>query len=107
VLEFARKGYQDLELFKKYPTSSLTLGLGVIDVKNPAVEQIEVIAARVHQALQVLPPDRLMINPDCGLRHLPAGIARAKLRVMSEASALVRAEILGKSKPKSSEGDQP
>src|SRR5207302_1190882 len=80
VLEFARKGYQDLELFKKYPTQSLTLGLGVIDVKNPAVEQIEVIAARVHQALQVLPPDRLMINPDCGLRHLPADIARAKLR---------------------------
>ncbi len=102
VLEFARKGYQDLELFKKYPTQSLTLGLGVIDVKNPAVEQTEVIAARVHQALQVLPPDRLMINPDCGLRHLPADIARAKLRAMSEASAIVRAEVLGTSRPESS-----
>src|SRR5713101_4987181 len=117
VLEFARKGYQDLELFKKYPTQSLTLGLGVIDVKNPAVEQTEVIAARVHQALQVLPPDRLMINPDCGLRHLPADIARAKLRAMSEASAIVRAEVLGTSRPESfidstqssetSEGDKP
>src|SRR5260221_248859 len=107
VLEFARKGYQDLELFKKYPTHSLTLGLGVIDVKNPAVEQTEVIAARVHQALQVLPPDRLMINPDCGLRHLPADIARAKLRAMSEGSALVRAEVLGTSTPKLLEGAQP
>jgi 5-methyltetrahydropteroyltriglutamate--homocysteine methyltransferase len=97
VLEFARKGYDDLELFKKYPTRSLTLGLGVIDVKNPATEPPELIAARVHQALQVLPPDRLMINPDCGLRHVPADAARAKLRAMSEGAALVRAEVLGTS----------
>ncbi|HEY0582558.1 MAG TPA: methionine synthase, partial [Chloroflexota bacterium] len=102
VLEFARKGYHDLELFKKYPSKSLTLGLGVIDVKNPAAELPELIVSRVHQALQVLPPDRLMINPDCGLRHLPADIARAKLRAMSEGAALVRAEVLGHSHP---EGD--
>jgi 5-methyltetrahydropteroyltriglutamate--homocysteine methyltransferase len=71
--------------------------LGVIDVKNPAAEPTELIVSRVHQALRVLPPERLMINPDCGLRHLPADIARAKLRAMSEGAALVRAEVLGKS----------
>jgi 5-methyltetrahydropteroyltriglutamate--homocysteine methyltransferase len=103
VLEFARKGYDDLELFKKYPTQSLTLGMGVIDVKNPTPETTELIVSRVHQALKVLPPDRLMINPDCGLRHLPADMARAKLRAMSEGAALVRAEVLGTSKPTSSE----
>ena len=97
VLEFARKGYDDLGLFKKYPTPSLTLGLGVIDVKNPTPEPTELIVARVHQALHVLPPDRLMINPDCGLRHVPADMARAKLRAMSEGAALVRAEVLGTS----------
>jgi 5-methyltetrahydropteroyltriglutamate--homocysteine methyltransferase len=97
VLEFARKGYDDLELFKRYPTSSLTLGLGVIDVKNPAPEPAELITARVHQALRVIPADRLMINPDCGLRHVPADSARAKLRAMSEGAALVRAEVLGQS----------
>src|SRR5713226_9725791 len=102
VLEFARKGYQDLELFKKYPTQSLTLGLGVIDVKNPATEPTELIVSRVHQALEVLPPDRLMINPDCGLRHLPADVARAKLRAMSEGAAIVRADVLGTPKSKTS-----
>ena len=101
VLEFARKGYHDLELFKKYPTQSLTLGLGVIDVKNPATEPTELIVSRVRQALEVLPPDRLMINPDCGLRHLPAEVARAKLRAMSEGAAIVRAEVLGTSKTSS------
>ena len=84
MLEFARKGYDDLDLFKKYSTRSLTLGLGVIDVKNPTPESIEQIVGRVHLALRVLPPDRLMINPDCGLRHVPADAARAKLRAMSQ-----------------------
>ena len=95
VLEFARKGYDDLDLFKKYSTGTLTLGLGVIDVKNPAPETPEVIAGRVRRALQVLPPDRLMVNPDCGLRHVPADMARAKLRAMSAGAARVRAEVLG------------
>ena len=99
VLEFARKGYHDLDLFKKYPTQSLTLGMGVIDVKSPIIESIELIVSRLRQALEVLPPDRLMINPDCGLRHLPADIARAKLRVMSDGAAIVRAEVLGTSLP--------
>jgi 5-methyltetrahydropteroyltriglutamate--homocysteine methyltransferase len=107
VLEFARKGYQDLELFKKYPTHSLTLGLGVIDVKNPVLETTDLIVSRVHQALQVLPPERLTINPDCGLRHLPADIARAKLRAMSEGAALARAEMLGTSTPNALEGVLP
>jgi 5-methyltetrahydropteroyltriglutamate--homocysteine methyltransferase len=107
VLEFARKGYQDLDLFKKYPTQSLTLGLGVIDVKNPVPESPELIVSRVHQALQVLPADRLMINPDCGLRHLPADIARAKLRAMSEGTALVRAEVEGTAVPSTTDSEQP
>ena len=105
VLEFARKGYDDLQLFKRYPTRSLTLGLGVVDVKNPAPEPTELIVSRVHQALRFLPPDRLMINPDCGLRHVPADMARAKLRAMSEGAAQVRAEVLGK--PRSEGVDEP
>jgi 5-methyltetrahydropteroyltriglutamate--homocysteine methyltransferase len=105
VLEFARKGYDDLDLFKKYSTGSLTLGLGVIDVKNPAPEPTEVVVGRVRRALQVLPPDRLLINPDCGLRHVPADMARAKLRAMSSGAAQVRAEVLGESTKSIPEGD--
>jgi 5-methyltetrahydropteroyltriglutamate--homocysteine methyltransferase len=97
VLEFARKGYDDLDLFKKYPSSSLRLGLGVIDVKNSTPESTELVVARVRQALHVVPPDRLMINPDCGLRHVPADAARAKLHAMSQGAAIVRAEVLGQS----------
>jgi 5-methyltetrahydropteroyltriglutamate--homocysteine methyltransferase len=95
VLEFARKGYDDLDLFKRYP-SPFSLGLGVIDVKSRDVETPEQVAQRVRRALTVLSPDRLMVNPDCGLRNLPGDIARAKLRALTAGTAIVRKEVLGK-----------
>jgi 5-methyltetrahydropteroyltriglutamate--homocysteine methyltransferase len=97
VLEFARKGYDDLGLFRRYPTQSLSLGLGVIDVKSATVEAPETVAARVRQALEYVSPDRLMVNPDCGLRNLAPDIVRAKLQALTEGTATVRNEVLGKS----------
>jgi len=95
VLEFARKGYDDLDLLRQYPSAAFELGLGVVDVKSRELETAELVAERVRRALRVLPPDRVFVNPDCGLRHLPTGLARAKLRVMSEGTAVVRREVLG------------
>lgn len=92
TLEFARKGYDDLALLAEYGWDR-QLGLGVIDVKNQQVESSELVAARIRRALDVVPADRLVINPDCGLRHMPVDIARAKLSAMVEGAALVRAEL--------------
>jgi 5-methyltetrahydropteroyltriglutamate--homocysteine methyltransferase len=94
VLEFARKGYDDLELFKRY-TVPFDLGLGVIDVKSRNVESPEQVAGRVRRALRYLGPDRITINPDCGLRHLPPEVARHKLTAMSTGAATVRKEVTG------------
>jgi 5-methyltetrahydropteroyltriglutamate--homocysteine methyltransferase len=97
VLEFARKGYDDLELIKKYVAKNgMSLGLGVINVKSTEVETPEEIATRIRRALKVMPPERLMVNPDCGLRNLPSEIALAKLRALGEGTAIVRKEVLGK-----------
>ena len=97
VLEFARKGYDDLELIKKHVAKNgLSLGLGVINVKSHDVETPEEIAARIRRALRVLPPERIMVNPDCGLRNLPSDIALAKLRALGEGTEIVRREVLGK-----------
>jgi 5-methyltetrahydropteroyltriglutamate--homocysteine methyltransferase len=95
VLEFARKGYDDLELFRRYPHAPFALGLGVIDVKSREVETPDLVAERVRRALQFLPPDRLLVNPDCGLRHLPVEVARAKLRSLTAGAAAVRKEVCG------------
>ncbi len=95
VLEFARKGYDDLELFRRYPISEFSLGVGVIDVKSSDVESPEVVASRVRRALEVLPADRLTINPDCGLRNLPAEVAMAKLHTLQAGVDIVRHEVMG------------
>ena len=65
----------------------------MIDVKSPGVEDAALVAAHIRRALEVVPPERLMVNPDRGLRHLPAGVARAKLRAMVAGTAQVRREL--------------
>ncbi|HJZ25358.1 MAG TPA: hypothetical protein VJ370_03690 [Streptosporangiaceae bacterium] len=98
VLEFARKGLDDLRLIRQHGWDRW-LGFGVIDVKTTQVETPELVAERIRRALEYLPADRLMINPDCGLRHLPPEVARRKLRAMVAGVAAVRAELPGGDTP--------
>jgi 5-methyltetrahydropteroyltriglutamate--homocysteine methyltransferase len=92
ALEFARTGDEDLQLLEQYQWDR-GLGLGVIDVKTEQVESAEQVAARIRRALRFLPAEKVVINPDCGLRHLPPDIARAKLAAMVAGAAMVRAEL--------------
>jgi 5-methyltetrahydropteroyltriglutamate--homocysteine methyltransferase len=92
VLEFARKGPGDLALFRQYDWDR-GVGLGVIDVKTTEVESPDLVASRIRRALDVVAAERLTVNPDCGLRHLPADVARAKLRALVAGAALVRSEL--------------
>ena len=69
------------------------LGLGVIDVKTHDVESPGVVADRIRRALEILPAERLIINPDCGLVHLPREVAFMKLCTMVEGTRLVRREL--------------
>ena len=92
MLEFARKGQDDLRLFKEYAWDR-DLGLGVIDVKSTEIETPSLVASRIRRGLEFVPADRLIVNPDCGLRHLPADVARAKLRAMVAGTGQVRREL--------------
>ena len=55
VLEFARKGLEDLHLIKEYGWPS-QLGLGVIDVKSPAVETPELVGGADQAGARVRRP---------------------------------------------------
>ena len=91
-LEFARRGSDDVRVFKEFSTQFI-LGLGVIDVKTQDVETPVVVAERIRQAVAIVPPERLSINPDCGLLHLPREVAFAKLCAMVEGTRLARLEL--------------
>src|SRR5215510_4873017 len=94
TLEFARRGDEDVRLFKEFDPP-FTLGLGVIDVKRHEVETPGIVAERIRSALGVVPAARLAVNPDCGLLHLPRDVAFAKLGAMVEGTRVVRREVGG------------
>ncbi len=70
-----------------------TVILGVIDLSTPDVETPEVVAGRVRGAFRHLPPEQLVIAPDCGMKYLPRDSAAGKMRAMAGAAALLRSEI--------------
>ena len=83
VLEFARRGYQELEVFKDLDPR-IGLGLGVADIKDNAIETPELIAERLELAAQTLGPERVQyIHPDCGLWMLQRSVADGKLRALA------------------------
>ena len=106
VLEFARKGLDDLRLIQQHGWDKW-LGLGVIDVKSSEVEPAELVASRIRRALDYIPADRLMVNPDCGLRHLTPEVARQKLHAMVAGVALVRSELVSSPSSRSPQAPAP
>jgi len=80
----------DLKVLDKLP--SKTIILGVIDLSDMTVETPETVASRIRKALPYVPPERLVIAPDCGMKYLPHDVAFGKMQAMVEGAALVRAE---------------
>ena len=69
--------------------------VGVIDLRDVAVESPEVVAERIRAALEYLPAKRLIVAPDCGMKYLPRDVAFAKLTKMVRGRDLVRSELCG------------
>ena len=74
---------------------SKRLGVGVLDLADPLVESPQIVAERIERALEVVPPERLMVGPDCGMKFLPAATAFGKLRALVEGAEMVRDRLTG------------
>jgi 5-methyltetrahydropteroyltriglutamate--homocysteine methyltransferase len=83
----------DLEPEVLREVSDKTIVLGVLDLGSSEAETPDEVAARVRKALAVLPPDRLVVAPDCGMKYLTRDLAFRKLQAMVEGARLVREEI--------------
>ncbi len=92
-LEFKNSDFRLLPYLKEYGYDK-ELGYGVIDVHSTQVETVEEVKAAIDRLmkLDILPPEKIYVDPDCGLKRLPREIARAKLRNMVEAARLAREE---------------
>jgi len=72
---------------------SKTIMLGVLDLGSSEAETPEVVVERIRKALTVLPPERLVVAPDCGMKYLPRELAFRKLEAMVAGARLVREEL--------------
>jgi 5-methyltetrahydropteroyltriglutamate--homocysteine methyltransferase len=81
----------DLAIVRGLP--SKTVMVGVLDLGDPSVETPEQVAERIRRALDVLPPERLIVTPDCGMKYLPREVAFGKLAAMCAGAEIVRREI--------------
>ena len=89
VLEFARRGYAELDRFRDLKPS-IALGIGVIDIKDNVIESPDEVARRIDAAIKMLGPERIRwVHPDCGLWMLPRNVADGKIRSLVAGRDLV------------------
>jgi 5-methyltetrahydropteroyltriglutamate--homocysteine methyltransferase len=84
LLEFARRGDDELDTFRDLKPS-ISLGLGVIDIKDNEVESADTVARRVEKAVRTLGSERIRwIHPDCGFWMLGRSVADRKMRALAD-----------------------
>ncbi len=71
----------------------MAVGLGVVDVNNKRLESIEEVKRGIKLAMEVIPPERIFVDPDCGLKTRQVDEAKAKLKVIAQAVREVKKEM--------------
>jgi len=102
ALEFAYRdengsgnAYKELNLMNEYDDKR-EVGLGVADVHVDTIESPQIIKKRIERAVNVLgDPERIYVNPDCGLRTRGWDIAYAKLCNITKGAEMARQTHLG------------
>jgi 5-methyltetrahydropteroyltriglutamate--homocysteine methyltransferase len=81
----------DTSILTKLP--SKTIILGVLDLSTHEIETPELVAERIERALAYVPPERIVVAPDCGLKYLPREVAFGKMKAMADGAKLVRSRL--------------
>ena len=91
-LEMSNSDMDLLEHFKEHPFTK-ELGLGVVDVHSHAMEGKEEVKKRIQRVMKFIPPEKIWVDPDCGLKTRTVEEAVEKLRIVSEAARELRKEL--------------
>ncbi|WP_284209299.1 5-methyltetrahydropteroyltriglutamate--homocysteine S-methyltransferase, partial [Chitiniphilus shinanonensis] len=92
TIETSRSDMELLEAFGsfRYPNE---IGPGVYDIHSPRVPPVAEMLRLIAKALDVVPAERLWINPDCGLKTRGWPETEAALRNMLDATREARAAL--------------
>jgi 5-methyltetrahydropteroyltriglutamate--homocysteine methyltransferase len=93
-LAFKNTGFAYLKLIDEFGyDSGKDLGVGVTDVHTRRLESLDEVREGIQETLKRLPPERLWILPDCGLKTRTTEEAEAKLRVMVQAVRDIKRDL--------------
>jgi 5-methyltetrahydropteroyltriglutamate--homocysteine methyltransferase len=92
VLDFANRDMVDIAALKSLPKDK-EVAIGVIDVRTTMIETPEEVAARIRKVIEVVPPERVYLTTDCGMKPLARIVARMKLKALAEGARIVRKEL--------------
>jgi 5-methyltetrahydropteroyltriglutamate--homocysteine methyltransferase len=77
-LEMKNSDYELVELFRQHPFTK-EIGCGVVDVHSHRIETIDETVKGLQRVLEVIPPERVYVDPDCGLKTRSVEEAQEKL----------------------------
>jgi len=94
TMEFTSPGAGDAEVFQEL-RDDFEIGLGCLGVHPGEVDTAARIVERVEQAMEYLPKERIVLNPDCGFApgsaaQVDIGEVEVKLGNMVEAARVLR-----------------
>lgn len=89
TFEASRSDLQILEALRKNHFRT-EVGPGVYDIHSPRVPEVAEIVAALEKMLTMLTPEKLWVNPDCGLKTRGTSETVASLKNMVEAAETVR-----------------
>jgi len=92
-LEMANREMAEVHLAGEIARAGKTVAAGIIDVKNYFIETPEIVADRVRTVLEHVPPEQLVLAPDCGMSQTARWAARKKLQALAAGVQTVRDEI--------------
>jgi 5-methyltetrahydropteroyltriglutamate--homocysteine methyltransferase len=92
TIETSRSNMELLDAFGEfeYPNE---IGPGVYDIHSPRVPTAVAMRRLLERAMQVIPVERLWVNPDCGLKTRGWPEVEAALEQMVQAATELRAEM--------------
>ena len=97
-LEMANNQLSLLDLFREHRFRK-DISFGVVDVHSHVIEEAGEVEKRLERALDVLEPEQVWVDPDCGLKTRSVEEAQEKLRVVVEAARRLREQVAHRSTP--------
>jgi methionine synthase II (cobalamin-independent) len=92
VLDYANRDMAGVDFLANLPEGK-DVQVGVLDIRSMMIESPQQVADRIRKVLEVVPPERVTVSTDCGMKPLSRMVARMKLQSLVAGANIVREEV--------------